>query len=55
MDIDIRAVLAAALPSSLLGGIDYRFANRPFAALFIDGGYHIGQFVLFTLILGLWH
>ncbi len=36
-------------------GINYQFANRPFTALFIDGGYHIGQFVLFALILGIWH
>ena len=36
-------------------GINYQFADRPFSALFIDGGYHIGQFALFGLILGLWH
>ncbi len=36
-------------------GINYQFANRPFPALFIDGGYHTGQFVTFGVILGLWH
>ena len=36
-------------------GINYQFANRPLGALFIDGGYHIGQFVLYGLILGAWH
>jgi hypothetical protein len=36
-------------------GINYQFANRSFAALIIDGGYHVGQFVLFGIILGLWH
>ena len=36
-------------------GINYQFANRPMSALFIDGGYHTGQFVLYALILGLWH
>lgn len=36
-------------------GINYQFANRPFSALFIDGGYHTGQFVLYGLILGAWH
>jgi len=36
-------------------GINYQFANRPFSALFIDGGYHTGQFVLFGAILGFWH
>ncbi|MBT8099793.1 MAG: DUF1761 domain-containing protein [Gammaproteobacteria bacterium] len=36
-------------------GINYQFANRPMSALFIDGGYHVGQFVLYGVILGLWH
>lgn len=36
-------------------GINYQFANRPFSALFIDGGYHTAQFVLFGLVLGVWH
>lgn len=36
-------------------GINYQFANRPLSALFIDGGYHTGQFVLYALILGYWH
>ena len=35
-------------------GINYQFANRPLSALFIDGGYHTGQFLLFGLILGVW-
>ena len=36
-------------------GINYQFAQRPFALWLIDGGYHTVQFVLFGLILGLWH
>lgn len=36
-------------------GINYQFAQRSFVLLAIDGGYHIGQFALFGLILGLWH
>jgi len=36
-------------------GINYQFADRPFSALFIDGGYHTFQFVLYGVILGLWH
>jgi hypothetical protein len=36
-------------------GINYQFANRPISALLIDGGYHTGQFVLYAVILGLWH
>jgi len=35
-------------------GINYMFANRPSAALLIDGGYHIAQFAAFGLVLGLW-
>jgi len=36
-------------------GINYQFANRPIVAWLIDGGYHTGQFVLYGVILGLWH
>lgn len=36
-------------------GINYQFANRPIPALLIDGGYHTGQFLLYALILGVWH
>ncbi len=36
-------------------GINYQFANRPLSALFIDGGYHTSQFVLYAIILGAWH
>ena len=36
-------------------GINYQFANRPISALLIDGGYHTGQFLLYAVILGLWH
>jgi hypothetical protein len=36
-------------------GINYQFAQRPFVLWLIDGGYHTVQFMLFGLILGLWH
>lgn len=36
-------------------GINYQFANKPLALWLIDGGYHVGQFLLYGLILGLWH
>lgn len=36
-------------------GINYQFANRSFKLWLIDGGYHTMQFVLFGLVLGLWH
>lgn len=34
--------------------INYQFADRSTVLLFIDGGYHVVQFVLYGLILGLW-
>ena len=36
-------------------GINYQFAQRPWRLWLIDAGYHAMQFVLFGLILGLWH
>ncbi len=36
-------------------GINYQFANRSFKLWLVDGGYHTVQFVLFGLVLGLWH
>lgn len=35
-------------------GINYAFAGRSFRLWLIDAGYHIGQFTLYGLILGLW-
>lgn len=36
-------------------GINYQFAQRSFKLWLIDGGYHVVQFMLFGLVLGLWH
>jgi hypothetical protein len=36
-------------------GINYQFGARPLLLWIIDGGYHTVQFLLFGLILGLWH
>ena len=36
-------------------GINYQFAARSFKLWMIDAGYHTTQFMLFGLILGLWH
>jgi Protein of unknown function (DUF1761) len=36
-------------------GINYQFSNRPTLLWLIDGGYHVAQFLLYGLILGLWH
>ncbi|MDM4766562.1 DUF1761 domain-containing protein [Pelomonas sp. SE-A7] len=56
--------LEAALKAGVLAGggfvaasfgINYQFAQRSFKLWLIDGGYHLAQFCLFGLILGLWH
>jgi hypothetical protein len=36
-------------------GINYQFANRSTVLWLIDAGYHIAQFLVFGLVLGLWH
>ena len=36
-------------------GINYQFERRPMSLLAINGGYHIAQYTLYGLILGLWH
>jgi hypothetical protein len=35
-------------------GINYEFAGRRRALWLIDGGYHVAQFALYGLVLGLW-
>ena len=36
-------------------GINYQFANRSTTLWLVDAGYHTVQFLLFGVILGLWH
>jgi hypothetical protein len=36
-------------------GINYAFAQRSFKLWLIDGGYHVLQFTVYGLVLGLWH
>lgn len=36
-------------------GINYLFAGRSLKLFLIDAGYHIAQFTLYGVILGLWH
>lgn len=36
-------------------GINYQFANRSLRMWLIDAGYHVAQFLLFGVVLGLWH
>jgi len=59
-----RPALSTALVYGLLAGagmvaasfgINYQFANRSLTLWLIDGGYHTVQFLLFGLVLGLWH
>jgi len=59
-----RPVLSAALcTGAVVGfcfvaasfGINYLFAQRSLKLWLIDGGYHTLQFIVFGLVLGLWH
>lgn len=36
-------------------GINYQFASRSMLMWLVDAGYHTVQFLLFGLVLGLWH
>jgi hypothetical protein len=36
-------------------GINYAFAQRSFTLWLIDAGYHVLQFTLYGLVIGLWH
>ncbi|MBB6094269.1 hypothetical protein HNQ60_003150 [Povalibacter uvarum] len=50
-----HGLLAGACLVAASFGINYQFANRSFQLWLIDGGYHTVQFLLFGLVLGLWH
>ena len=49
--INVLAVLAAAASSF---GINCQFASRTLELWLIAGGYHVTQFALFGLVLGVW-
>ncbi len=51
----LRGLVAGACFVAACFGINYQFASRSTLMLLIDGGYHTAQFVLFGLVLGLWH
>ncbi len=36
-------------------GVNYQFAGRSFLMWLIDAGYHFVKFMLYGLIIGLWH
>ncbi|WP_431475863.1 DUF1761 domain-containing protein [Massilia eburnea] len=50
-----HALLAGCGMVAACFGINYQFAQRSFKLLLIDGGYHTAQFLVFGLILALWH
>jgi len=50
-----RGLLVGACFVATSFGINYQFANRSTVMWLIDAGYHTTQFVLYGLILGLWH
>ena len=50
-----QGALAGACLVAACFGINYQFANRSALLWLIDGGYHTAQFLLFGLVLGLWH
>ncbi len=36
-------------------GISHGFESRPMRKVLVDGGYHVCQFVLYGIVLGVWH
>ncbi len=54
-----RAVISGAVIGlayvSTSFGINYLFSQRSLSLFLIDAGYHTAQFVIYGLILGLWH
>ena len=48
--------LAAGLGIAAMSfAVNYSFAGRSFRLWLIDGGYHTLQFLLYGIILGIWH
>lgn len=48
------AIVGAAFVATSFG-VNYQFAGRSTLMWLIDAGYHTVQFVLYGLVLGLWH
>jgi Protein of unknown function (DUF1761) len=51
----MRGLVAGSCFVAASFGVNYQFASRSTLMWLIDGGYHTAQFVLFGLVLGLWH
>ncbi len=52
--VKMGALTGAAFVATSFG-INYAFASRTYQLWLIDAGYHVLQFTLFGLVLGLWH
>jgi len=52
--VGLGAVVGAGFVAASFG-INYQFADRRLSMWAIDGGYHVAQFVIFGVVLGLWH
>ena len=46
---------AGGFAVGVYGGYNYQFANRSTLMWAIDAGYHLVQFLILGLVLGLWH
>ena len=51
----VRGIAAGLGIAGASFGINYQFANRSLLMWAIDAGYHTVQFVLYAVILSLWH
>lgn len=51
----VKGLVAGSCFVATSFGVNYQFASRSILMLLIDGGYHTVQFVLYGLVLGLWH
>ena len=47
--------LAGAGIAATSFGINYAFAGRPFKLWAIDAGYHVIQYTIYGVLLGVWH
>jgi Protein of unknown function (DUF1761) len=51
----VHGLIAGVCFAAASLGLNYAFAGRGLTLWLIDSGFHIARFVLFGLVLGLWH
>jgi hypothetical protein len=51
----LKGLIAGTCLVAASFGMTYQFANLSLLMWLIDGGYHVARFLLFGLVLGLWH